>query len=94
MSCGGSTDLISTRLMRMPDLPVASSSMDPQLGVDVLARGERVLQRQPADHVAQCGHGELLDRLQRVGHFVCGRAGVGDREGQNRSMATTTLSSV
>ncbi len=56
----------------------------PQLGVDALTCGQRVLECQPADHVAQCGHCELLDRLQRIGHFIGRRAWIGDREIKNR----------
>jgi hypothetical protein len=70
---GGSTDFSSTRLMRIPHLPV----------VDVVARGQRVLERHAADHVAQRGYGQLLDRLQGVGHLVRRGLGVGDREVQD-----------
>ena len=51
-----------------------------QLRVDVVARGERLLERQAADHVAQRGDGELLDRLQRVGDLVGRGLRVGDGE--------------
>ncbi len=84
MSGGGSTDLISTRLMRDPPLAGRLVEHGAQLGVDVLARGQRRLERQPADHVAQRGDGQLLDRLQRVGDLVRGRARVGDREVEDR----------
>src|ERR1700729_2269051 len=57
---------------------------DTQLGVDVLTSGQRVLERQPADHIAQRGDGQLLDRLKRIGYFVRRRAGIGDREIEDR----------
>ena len=68
------------------DAPLARRLVehDAQLGVDVLARGQRRLQRQAADHVSQRRDGQLLDRLQRIGDFIGGRARVGDREVEDR----------
>ena len=77
---GGSTDFSSTRLTRMPQRPVASSSTARSWLLIVVARGQRLLERHAADHVAQRRDRELLDRLQRVGDLVGRRARVGDRE--------------
>ena len=54
----------------MPQRPVASSSTDAQRGVDVVARGQRVLQGHPAAHVSQRGDHQLLDRGDVVGDLV------------------------
>ena len=64
------------------DAPAAGRLVehDAQLRVDVVAAGQRLLERQAADHVAQRGDGELLDRLQRVGDLVGRGLRVGDRE--------------
>ena len=77
---GGSTDFSSTRLTRMPQRPVASSSTTRSCVVDVVAAGQRLLERHAADHVAQRRDGQLLDRLQRVGDLVGRGLRVGDRE--------------
>ena len=64
----------------MPHLPVASSSTPRSCVVDLVARGQRLLEVQRADHVAQRRDGELLDRLERVRDLVGRRLRVGDGE--------------
>ena len=81
---GGSMPLSSTRLTRMPHLPVASSSTAAQAGVDLLAAGQRLLEVHAADDVAQRGHGELLDGLDVVGDLVRRGDRVGDLEVDDR----------
>ena len=44
---GGSTDLSSTRLTRMPQRPVASSSTARSCELICVAAGQRLLERQP-----------------------------------------------
>ena len=46
-----------------------------QLAVDLVAAGQRLLEVQGADDVAQRGDGELLDALDVVGDLVDGRLG-------------------
>ena len=62
IEAGGSIAFSSTRLTRMPHLPVASSSTSRSSALIVVARGQRLLERHAADHVAQRRDGELLDR--------------------------------
>ena len=69
--------LESTRLTRMPHLPVASSSTRRSCELIVSRDGQRLLERHAADHVAQRRDRELLDRLQRVGDLVGDRLRVG-----------------
>ena len=83
MDCGGSIALISTRLTRIPHLPVASSST-PRSWLLMVSREVSVFSRSMAPiDVAQRGHGELLDRLQVVGDLIGRRPGVGDLEVQD-----------
>src|SRR5262249_3850247 len=65
--------------------PIAGGLVeDPtQLSVYVVTAGERVLERQRADHVSQRRYGYLLDRLQGVGDFIRRGLGVVDREVQD-----------
>ena len=67
------------------DAPAAGRVVEhrAQLRVDLVAARQRLLERQPADDVAQRRDGQLLDRLQRVGDLVGDRLGVGDREVQD-----------
>ena len=64
----------------MPHLPVASSRTLRSCDVDLVARGERLLERHAADDVAQRRDGELLDRLDVVRDLVRRRLRVGDLE--------------
>ena len=50
------------------DAPLAGRLVEhaAQLAVDLVAGGQRLLERHAADHVAQRRHGELLDRLDVV----------------------------
>ena len=76
--------LSSTRLTRMPQRPVASSSTT-RSAVLMLSRDVRgVLERHPARHVAQRGDGELLDGHDVVGDLVGGGLGIGDLEVDDR----------
>src|SRR4029077_11298193 len=69
-----------------PDAPLPGGLVqDPaQFGVDLLAGGERAFQVHAPDHVAQRGHGQLLDGLDEVGDLVGGRPRIGDLEVQDR----------
>lgn len=55
-----------------PQVPAAGGLVeDPaQLGVDLVAAGQSLFQRHPADHVAQGGGGELLDADDVVADLV------------------------
>jgi hypothetical protein len=55
-----------------------------QLVVDLVPRGQRLLERHPADHVAQRRDRELLDALDVVGDLVGRRLRVGDLEVEDR----------
>ncbi|MPN12380.1 hypothetical protein SDC9_159698 [bioreactor metagenome] len=63
-----------------PDAPLAGGVVEDrtQLGVDLLAGGQRTLQVHAADHVAQGRHGELVDGLQIVRHLVDRGTRIGD----------------
>ena len=68
------------------DAPLAGRLVEhaAQLRVDVVAGGQRLLEVQAADHVAQRRDGELLDALDVVGDLVGRRLGVGDLEVDDR----------
>ena len=57
---------------------------DAEVRVDLVARGERVLERDRADHVAQCRHGQLLDREQEARDLVRRPEGIGHGEVEDR----------
>ena len=69
-----------------PDAPLAGRLVEDaaQLVVDRLARRERLLERHPADHVAQRGDGEQVDRVDGVRDLVRRRLRVGDLEVDDR----------
>ena len=54
------------------DAPLAGGLVEDaaQLGVDLVAAGQRLLEVERADDVAQGGDGELLDALDEVGDLV------------------------
>jgi len=68
-----------TRIPHFPD----ASSRTPQ-GVDLVARGQRLLKIHGPDHAAQHRRGDLLDRLDVVDDLVVRRARIGDLEEQHR----------
>ena len=57
---------------------------DAKVGVDLVARRQRLLERERADHVAQRRHRQLLDRRQELRNLVGGAERVGDREIEDR----------
>ena len=57
---------------------------DAQVGVDLVAGGQRLLERERADHVAQRGDRQLLDREDQVGDLVGRAERVGDLEVEDR----------
>jgi hypothetical protein len=55
-----------------------------QRRADLVARGQRVLERHPADHVAQRRDGELFDRRDEVLDLIRRGLGIGDLEVDDR----------
>ena len=68
------------------DAPLAGRAVeDPaQLVVHLVARGERLVERHRADHVAERRHREQVDRREVVGDLVRRRLRVGDLEVDDR----------